>query len=99
MNLISPSGVEVNIGETLQPDEYIGMCRREVLDKYIRDRAVEYGAECVNGLVSSIDIPADHKTSESQYTINYLEFSEGSRSGVPNSMDVGLIIDGDGTNY
>jgi len=98
MNLISPSGVEVNIGETLQSDEYIGMCRREVLDKYIRDRAIDYGAEIVNGLVSSIDIPDDHKTSESQYTVNYLEFQEGSRSGVPKSMNVDVIVGGDGAN-
>jgi len=98
MNLISPSGVEVNIGETLQADEYIGMCRREVLDKYIRDRAIDYGADIVNGLVSSIDIPDDHKTSESQYTVNYLEFEEGSRSGVPKSMNVDVIVGGDGAN-
>jgi len=98
MNLISPSGVEVNIGETLQPDEYIGMCRREVMDKYLRDRAIDFGAECVNGLVSSIDIPDNHITAESQYTINYLEFQEGSRSGVPKSMDVDVIVGGDGAN-
>lgn len=98
MNLISPSGVEVNIGETLQADEYIGMCRREVLDKYIRDRAIDYGAEIVNGLVSSIDIPDNHKTTESQYTINYLEFQEGSRSGVPKSMGVDVIVGADGAN-
>ena len=44
MNLVSPTGVEVSIGDTLQPDEYIGMCRREIMDKYLRDRAIEYGA-------------------------------------------------------
>jgi geranylgeranyl diphosphate/geranylgeranyl-bacteriochlorophyllide a reductase len=48
MNLISPTGAEVSIGDTLKPDEYIGMCRREVMDKFLRDRAIEYGAECVN---------------------------------------------------
>merc|ERR1712160_166323 len=98
MNLISPSGVEVNIGETLQPDEYIGMCRREVMDKYLRDRAIDFGAECVNGLVSSIDIPDNHKTSESQYTINYLEFQEGSKSGTPAEMEVDMVIGSDGAN-
>merc|ERR550539_1583397 len=98
MNLISPSGVEVNIGETLQPDEYIGMCRREIMDKYLRDRAIDFGAECVNGLVSSIDIPDNHKTTDSRYTINYLEFEEGSRSGVPKTMDVDVIVGGDGAN-
>eukprot|EP00594_Rhizosolenia_setigera_P006668 CAMPEP_0178952314 /NCGR_PEP_ID=MMETSP0789-20121207/7735_1 /TAXON_ID=3005 /ORGANISM="Rhizosolenia setigera, Strain CCMP 1694" /LENGTH=407 /DNA_ID=CAMNT_0020633329 /DNA_START=975 /DNA_END=2194 /DNA_ORIENTATION=+ len=82
MNLISPTGVEVNIGETLQPDEYIGMCRREIMDKYLRDRAIEYGAEPINGLVTSIDVPADHKVSESPYTIHYQEYQEGSSAGV-----------------
>jgi len=98
MNLISPTGVEVNIGDTLQPDEYIGMCRREILDKYIRDRAIEYGAEIVNGLVSSIDIPADHKTSDSKYTINYLAFEEGSAAGTASKMDVDVIVGADGAN-
>jgi geranylgeranyl reductase len=98
MNLISPSGVEVYIGDTLQPDEYIGMCRREILDKYIRDRAIGLGAQVVNGLVTSIDVPTDHKVSESQYTINYQEYTEGSSAGVPKSMKVDLIVGGDGAN-
>jgi geranylgeranyl reductase len=98
MNLISPSGAEVAIGDTLQPDEYIGMCRREILDKYLRDRAFGYGAECVNGLVTSIDVPEDHKTTEKQYTINYQEYQEGSSAGVPKTMNVDLIIGADGAN-
>ena len=32
MKMISPSNIEVNIGQTLKDDEYIGMCRREVFD-------------------------------------------------------------------
>jgi len=88
MNLVSPTGKEVSIGDTLKPDEYIGMCRREIMDKFLRDRAIDLGAECVNGLVTSIDVPADHKVSESQYTINYQEFQEGSSTGVPKSMKV-----------
>jgi len=99
MNLVSPKGNEVSIGSTLQPDEYIGMCRREVLDKYIRDRAIRYGAECVNGLVTAIDIPTDHKTNDkSQYTIHYSKFEEGSRTGIPSTMDVDVLIGGDGAN-
>ena len=30
MKMISPTGKEVDIGQTLAPEEYIGMCRREV---------------------------------------------------------------------
>ena len=99
MNMISPKGKEVSIGSTLKADEYIGMCRREVLDKYIRDRAISYGAKCVNGLVTAIDIPSDHKeNSESRYTIHYSKFEEGSRSGTPSTMEVDLIVGGDGAN-
>jgi len=97
MNLISPTGVEVNIGETLQPDEYIGMCRREIMDKFLRDRAIEYGAECINGLVTSIDVPADHKETESQYTLKYQEFQKGS-TGSAKEMKVDLIVGADGAN-
>jgi geranylgeranyl diphosphate/geranylgeranyl-bacteriochlorophyllide a reductase len=98
MNLISPKGVEVDIGETLKPDEYIGMTRREILDGYLRDRAIDYGAEIVNGLVTSIDIPADHKVSENQYTINYQAYEEGSSAGTPKNMKVDLIVGADGAN-
>jgi geranylgeranyl reductase len=98
MNLISPSGVEVDIGDTLKPNEYIGMCRREIMDKYLRDRAIEYGAEAINGLVTSIDIPANHKTTEEPYTINYLEFTEGSAAGEAKTMDVDVIVGADGAN-
>lgn len=98
MNLISPTGVEVDIGDTLKSDEYIGMCRREIMDTYLRDRAIEYGAQCVNGLVTAIDVPADHKTSESPYTLHYQEFQAGSSTGVPKSMEVDLIIGADGAN-
>ena len=33
------------------------MTRREILDAYLRDRAVEYGAKPVNGLVQAIQLP------------------------------------------
>ena len=37
MKMISPSGREVDIGETLGDDEFIGMLRREVMDKVSKD--------------------------------------------------------------
>ena len=99
MNLISPTGVEVNIGETLKPDEYIGMCRREILDTYLRDRAIEYGAEVVNGLVTAIDVPADHRENpNSRYTLKYQEFQPGKSVGTPGEMEVDLIVGADGAN-
>lgn len=98
MNLISPSGIEVDIGETLKPDEYIGMTRREILDKFLRDRAIEYGAIPINALVTSVDVPADHKVSETPYTLHYQEFAGGSSVGTPRSMQVDLIVGADGAN-
>ena len=98
MNLISPTGVEVNIGDTLKADEYIGMCRREILDKFLRDRAIEFGAEPINGLVTSIDVPVDHKTTEKPYTINYQEYQEGTSVGVAKSMEFDYIVGADGAN-
>lgn len=50
MKMISPSNREVDVGKTLSETEYIGMCRREVLDAYLRNRAKDYGATVHNGL-------------------------------------------------
>ena len=45
MKMISPSNREVDVGKTLSETEYIGMCRREVLDAYLRKRAQNHGAK------------------------------------------------------
>ena len=50
MKMISPSNVEVDINLDNQ-DEYIGMCRREVLDGFMRERAHKLGAHLINGTV------------------------------------------------
>eukprot|EP00956_Cyclotella_meneghiniana_P007362 scaffold10025_cov52-Cyclotella_meneghiniana.AAC.1 len=99
MKLISPTNAEVDIGDTLKPNEYIGMCRREILDGYLRDRAISYGAEAIQGLVTKIDVPEDHRMNdEKPYTIHYQEFAPGNSAGVPKTMDVNLIIGADGAN-
>ena len=54
MKMISPSNREVDINLENQ-DEYIGMCRREVMDSFLRERAAENGAKLINGLVTKID--------------------------------------------
>ncbi len=41
MKMISPTNREVDIGQTLADDEYIGMVRREVMDGFMRNRAIE----------------------------------------------------------
>jgi len=98
MKLISPSNVEVDIGDTLQPNEYIGMCRREIMDKFLRDRAISLGAKGINGLVTSIDVPEGHESSEERYTIKYQEFEEGKSAGVPKTLEADLIVGADGAN-
>jgi geranylgeranyl reductase len=98
MKLISPTNVEVDIGDTLQPNEYIGMCRREIMDKYLRDRAISYGAEPIQGLVTAIDVPEGHASNEEQYTLKYQEFQEGSSAGVAKEMKVDYIVGADGAN-
>ena len=54
MKMISPSNREVDVGKTLGEHEYIGMCRREVLDDYLRKRAGEKGTTVINGLTKTI---------------------------------------------
>ena len=39
MKMISPSNRAVDVGQTLNDKEYIGMCRREVMDDFLRKRA------------------------------------------------------------
>jgi geranylgeranyl diphosphate/geranylgeranyl-bacteriochlorophyllide a reductase len=90
MKLISPTDREVDIGQTLLPHEYIGMTRREVLDSYLRDRAISYGTKTVNALVTEIEVP---KTSNDKYTINY-NYADGSKE----ALDVDYIIGADGAN-
>jgi len=61
MKMISPSNREVDVGKTLSETEYIGMCRREVLDDYLRTRAKQHGAKVVNGLfmrMEQVRLPA-----------------------------------------
>ncbi|MGB5973052.1 MAG: FAD-dependent monooxygenase, partial [Nodosilinea sp.] len=93
MKMISPSNVEVNIGSTLTDDEYIGMCRREVLDGFLRDRAVQHGARLINGTVHTLEIP----TSESgAYTLHYTEHREDGLVGDNKSLQVDVVIGADG---
>lgn len=95
MKMISPSNVEVNIGCTLKDDEYIGMCRREVLDGFLRDRAAKLGATLINGTVHAIDMPVG---ATEPYTLHYADHSNGSLEGIAKTLKVDLIIGADGAN-
>ena len=55
MKMISPSNHEVDVGRTLSEKEYIGMCRREVLDDFLRKRASSAGANLINGLFMRLE--------------------------------------------
>lgn len=90
MKLISPSNREVDIGQTLLPHEFIGMTRREVLDSYLRDRAISYGAKTINALVQDVQFPKG----DGKVVINYANMKEGTSE----RMEVDYVIGADGAN-
>ncbi|MEN9205479.1 MAG: geranylgeranyl reductase [Thermostichales cyanobacterium DRC_bins_46] len=93
MKMISPSNYEVDIGHTLKPDEYIGMCRREVLDAFLRQRAADHGAHLINGKVMHLDLP---QGDGDPYVLHYNDFSTGSKTGVPKTLEADVVIGADG---
>ena len=99
MRMISPSNREVDISLDKvygkSENEYIGMCRREVMDAFMRDRAADLGANLINGLVTSI------KTGENRqgpYEITYSNFSNEDNKGEIKNLTVDLIVGADGAN-
>jgi len=95
MKMISPSNREVDVGRTLSETEYIGMCRREVMDDFMRRRANAMGATLVNGLMMGLEKPT---TKDGMYVLNYNDYSDGSKVGVPSKLEVDAIIGADGAN-
>jgi geranylgeranyl reductase len=79
----------------LDDHEYIGMCRREVLDGYLRNRAADLGAQLVNGLVQSIDTGSQR---QGPYTLHYADYSSGGPTGELKTLEVDLIVGADGAN-
>lgn len=94
MKMISPSNVEVDI-KLENAHEYIGMCRREILDAFLRNRAARLGANLINGMVQEITLP---KTSQDSYILHYNDFSNGRPEGTPKTLEVDLIVGADGAN-
>jgi geranylgeranyl diphosphate/geranylgeranyl-bacteriochlorophyllide a reductase len=95
MKMISPSNVEVNIGSTLKDDEYIGMCRREVLDGFLRDRAEKLGAKVINGTLHKLEIPTNDTD---PYVLHYADHSNGTLEGEHKKLKVDLVVGADGAN-
>ena len=94
MRMISPSNKEVDI-RLENSSEYIGMCRREVMDAFLRNRAAGLGTQLINGLVQKIDAG---KNRQGPYTIHYADYSKGEATGVQKSLEVDVIIGADGAN-
>ncbi|MCL1467633.1 MULTISPECIES: geranylgeranyl reductase [Argonema] len=94
MKMISPSNVEVDININKE-DEYIGMCRREVLDGFMRDRAAKLGAKLINGTVYKLDIPTNNTD---PYTIHYADHSDGHAEGIMKTLKADVVIGADGAN-
>jgi geranylgeranyl diphosphate/geranylgeranyl-bacteriochlorophyllide a reductase len=94
MKMISPSNIEVDINLDNE-DEYIGMCRREILDGFMRDRAASLGAKLINGTVNKLEFPAGDNQ---PYTLHYADLSEGGPTGVMKTLKVDVVIGADGAN-
>ena len=80
MKMISPSNRAVDVGQTLNDKEYIGMCRREVMDDFLRKRANSLGANLVNGLFMKIEDPGQ---GNGPIVVQYNDYEEESKTGVP----------------
>ena len=94
MKMISPSNREVDINLD-NNDEYIGMCRREVMDAFLRDRAASFGTHLINGLVTKIDTGANR---QGPYTLTYSDYAAGEATGETRMLEVDLIVGADGAN-
>lgn len=94
MKMISPSNIEVDIKLEKQ-EEYIGMCRREILDGFMRDRAAKLGANLINGTVHKLDIPTNNNA---PYVIHYADHSDGTLEGTQKTLKVDMVIGADGAN-
>jgi len=95
MKMISPSNRAVDVGQTLNDKEYIGMCRREVMDDFLRRRAKSVGANLINGLFMKLEDPG---IGNGAITIQYNDYEGDSKVGVPKTMEVDVVIGADGAN-
>jgi geranylgeranyl reductase len=94
MKMISPSNREVDIN-LIHQHEYIGMCRREVLDSFMRDRAAGLGATLIHGKMIHLELP---DTEKGEYTLHYIDHSEGNLTGTAKTLKVDMVIGADGAN-
>ena len=95
MKMISPSNRAVDVGQTLNDKEYIGMCRREVMDDFLRKRAKSLGANLVNGLFMKLEDPG---AGNGAITIHYNDYEADAKVGEAKTMEVDVVIGADGAN-
>jgi len=95
MKMISPSNREVDVGKTLSDKEWIGMCRREVMDDFLRKRAAKFGANIINGLMLKMDVAPD---GEGPITLTYSNYAGTNAPGAKEKLEVDIVIGADGAN-
>lgn len=71
------------MGKTLSETEWIGMCRREVMDDFLRKRAQSNGANIINGLFMKIEDKGD-----AGIDLSYNSYEDGAKMGVPKTLNV-----------
>jgi geranylgeranyl reductase len=71
------------------------MCRREVLDGFLRNRAKDLGAKLINGTVHKLEIPGNDTD---PYVLHYADHSNGSLTGENKTLKVDLVVGADGAN-
>lgn len=54
------------------------------------------GTDAINGLVTSIDVPADKDNGK--YAINFQKYTPGAKAGTKETMEFDYIIGSDGAN-
>ncbi|PIA60055.1 hypothetical protein AQUCO_00400732v1 [Aquilegia coerulea] len=89
MKIISPSNLTVDFGKTLKSHEYIAMLRREVLDSYLRSRAVSNGANLITALFTHLETP---ESTQAPYILHY------NINGSKHSIEVDVVVGADGAN-
>ncbi len=97
MTMIAPSNHHVHINLPNQ-GEYIGMCRREVLDRFMRERAASCGANLIEAVLVELKVGHPNeltyrlKTGETKtIQVDYVIGADGFHSKVAKAIDAGDV--------
>ncbi|KAG0447772.1 hypothetical protein HPP92_028186 [Vanilla planifolia] len=89
MRIVSPSNLSADFSRSLLSNEHIPMLRREVLDTFLRDRAVSCGARLIPGLFTSLEAPS---SPSDPYLLRYVA------DGSTKAIEVDVVVGADGAN-